>query len=198
MPSATRRRPPQPQPQTRRCRFEGRHGRCTSIATSDGFCGRHLEEIAADVATPTLGESILNLFAGTPRQQRKAQEHVVAGLGQFFQQTIDRRFPPPGAGAPPAGGHVGPGPAGPARPRVSPEAIERRKRQIAARATLGFEPDEPLTVDAIRKRRQELMRVWHTDKAAGAPDPTREKMVRQINAATEFLLAHVAPSPPQP
>jgi len=191
MPSATRRRPPQPQPQTRRCRFEGPHGRCPSIATHDGFCGRHLEEIAADVAKPTLGESILNLFAGTPRQQRRAQEQVVAGLGQFVQRTIDQRWPAPGAGGVPTGPA-----AAPPRPRVSPEAIERRKRQIAARATLGFDPDEPLTVESIRKRRQEMMRVWHTDKVAGQPaDPTREKMVRRINDATDLLMALVRPPP---
>lgn len=193
MPSATRRRPPQPQPQTRRCRYEGQHGRCTHIATQDGFCGRHLEEIAADVAKPTLGESILGLFTGTPRQQRRAQEHVLAGLGQVVQRTIDRRWPAPGApGAPDQVGPGQPGPPPPPRPRVSPEAIERRKRQIAARATLGFEADEPLTVEAIRKRRQELMRVWHTDKASG-PDPTREKMVRRINEAADLLLAPLRP-----
>ena len=184
MPSATRRRPPQPQPQTRRCRYEGQHGRCTNIATQDGFCGRHLEAIASDVAKPTLGESILGLFSGTPRQQRRAQEHVLAGLGQVVQRTIDRRWPDPTAGAASA--------PPPPRPRVSPEAIERRKRQIAARATLGFEADEPLTVEVIRKRRQDLMRVWHTDRASG-PDPMRENMARRINESADLLLASLRP-----
>lgn len=195
MPSATRRRPPQPQPQTRRCRFEGPRGRCTSVATNGGFCGRHMEEIAADVSTPSLGEAIFNLFAGTPRQQRRAHEHVVDGLGQLLRDGIDRRFRVPGAGGADPAPAAGPGQP---RPRVSPEAIERRKRQIAARATLGFDADEPLTVDVVRKRRQELMRVWHTDNAPGQVDPTREKMVRQINAATDLLLAQLAPPRPPP
>lgn len=202
MPRASR-RPAPPRPQTARCRFaDDRIGRCRSIATVDGFCHYHARELEENLAGASPFESLLEVASGAlgqvfgrkrPRPE-DLQAMIEAGIGLAAEhlraRAAARSIPgptpqPPRPGAPPPRAQQAPPRGG----RVAPEAIAARKANIAARGILGFEPDEAITEEAIKTRRRELARVWHTDNAAGKVDPTREAMMRKINAAADLLLA---------
>jgi len=187
------RRVSRPRPQTQRCRYGEGGVRCPSIATRGGFCLVHERQLEDDLAEPApspLVDLVRGLFgvgSVSPKRVREAGAQVVT-------EALRGRFP----GSFPFGeGFSNPPPPGAARPqaqRVHPEAIRRRKENLAARGVLGFESDEVLTAEMIRKRRQELARVYHTD--GQAPDPTRETMMRRINTAHDLLMA--ASKPPAP
>ena len=190
------RRPSAPQPQTLRCRYADDRGRCRSIATVGGFCRGHADEIEDSMGQRSPVESI---FAAVKKWTETAigqahQEEVdfdelvhagLAAAGRRLRAHMESRAQQqPAAGQPPG---APPRQPPPPRGRVAPEAIAARKADIAARGTLGFGPDEPLTEAQIKARRQQLARLCHPDGATGK-DPTREDMARKINAAADLLL----------
>lgn len=74
----------------------------------------------------------------------------------------------------------------PAAPRHSTQPSPRDVAIAKARLILHFDPDELLTVDKIRERRQQLNGLFHPDRQGGTstgPDPTQT-----INPAADLLL----------
>ena len=186
------RRPPPPRPQTARCRFADGAKRCRSIATVDGFCVPHRQALEQGMAKPSALDDLVSGLFGVRRVSTRRMAE--AGV-EIVSDQLRRRFP--GLEPPTTGGQPGqPLPRGAGGARVSPEAIARRKAILSARGILGFEPDEQLTEAMVRDRRRDLVRVWHTD-VAGQKDPTREHMLRKINAAAELLIEQ-ARKPPRP
>lgn len=161
----------------------------------DGFCHHHAVELEDEMAEQSpleaVSATIASWFGGGRRERAQVQQMIDAGM-QWGQEQLRSRFPgvpaPEIPGQPPRPVAPPPPRQAPPRGRVAPEAIAARKQNIAARGILGFEPDEPLTEQAVKDRRRDLARVWHTDNAAGAKDPTREAMMRKINAAADLLI----------
>jgi hypothetical protein len=58
---------------------------------------------------------------------------------------------------------------------------------IRAREILGFELNEPLTVEKVQKRKQQLARVFHPDMQGGS-----EAQMKRINTAADALLAKLS------
>jgi hypothetical protein len=187
MPRSYSRRPPRAQPQTAQCRYADGAQRCRSIATVDGFCVPHLRAIEQGITQRSPLEDLIDGLFGVRRVSR--QRMAEAGV-QVVHEQLRTRFPGVFApGAVPGEAPAGAPPRG--RPRVSPEAIERRKKILAARGVMGFPPDDPpgmpLTEDAIRKKRQQLARLYHDD--GRSKDDVRADMMRKVNEAAEILIA---------
>jgi hypothetical protein len=167
-----------------------------SIAGPSGFCvrceGKLEEDMGGGQPRSAFDDFVKGLFGVGNVSARRTRE---AGI-EVITEQIQRRFPGlRNAGDPPPGFTNPPPPAGVhgARAgRVSPEAIARRKANLAARGVLGFEPDEALTEASIRARRRDLVSVWHTD--GKQTDPTRELMLRKINDAANLLIAAAKPA----
>lgn len=189
------RRPPQPRPQTQRCRFVDRDNlRCRRLATVSSFCTTHVQQLEQQLHQPDglgdiftgaldLGNAIDGMF------QRLGREFGQLATAQMERLTGRARPAAPMPGPSPTGATPPPRPDAPPRPRVTPEAIERRKRYLAACGTLGLDPDRPLTEAEVKRARHDLVRVFHTDRDQA--DPTRQEHMRKINAAADLLLATV-------
>jgi len=166
----------------------------------DGFCQYHAREIEEDLerASPlqsieALFAPLINRFRGNPEMQTLVEAGAGA-VGDYVRARFQGR--PPGVPVGPSPPGSPPRPGAPPRARVPPEAIAARKANIAARGILGFEPDQALTVEAIKKRRQELARLYHPDAAGGQKDATREQMMLGINNAATLLIAAATPRQP--
>jgi hypothetical protein len=80
-----------------------------------------------------------------------------------------------------------PGPGGQQRPRPPPSPPPPKRDPILeARTILGFEPDEPLTIEKIQTRKQALARVFHPDRAGGSL-----AQMKRVNVAADTLLAKI-------
>jgi hypothetical protein len=138
-------------------------------------------------------ENLIGGLFGVRRvDTRQISQQMAEAGAAFVTGQLRQRFPgmmglPGHPVVPIPGQSPGAGPR-PPRQRVSPEAIARRKANLAARGAMGFGPDEALTEKGIRDRRRDLARVYHTDNAPGQRDETREAMMRKINEAAELLL----------
>lgn len=116
------------------------------------------------------GLVLIEHLLGTPqaRSLLDAAASALASVGDFVERaggTLDRRRDARDSS-----------PAAPSPTRERPTPIS------AARAVLHFAPDEPVTADAVRKRRKELARLCHSD--LGGSDVA----MRRVNQAAQILL----------
>lgn len=203
--------PAAPRPQSRRCRYADGRGQCHSLATDGHFCARHRETIERTLERKSPVDRVLEAVMGGPKLTKREREAIGRQAGEavvgFLGGQLRARYPgifPGEAGTPPAdpsripGGQPPPPPRPPpgqqGRPRVDPALVDRRKRVIAARGVLGFDADERLTEDMVKKRKRELAKAFHPD-ASQAPNPTTETMIRKINDAAALLLDELKRAP---
>ncbi len=158
-------------------------------------CRIAAEELArsrpAGMPRSALGDLLESLLHGKkidPRTFVGAAAEVFGGYVRYRATTVDangRRTTTGGAGAWPFGGTPDPRQTPP--PRVDPEITARRRAQIAARKTLGFDVAETLDRDKIKTRQRELARKHHPDLPGGST----ERMAA-INAAADLLVQATA------
>jgi hypothetical protein len=120
----------------------------------------------ASVGTMWAG-MMAGMMTATPRPG-----HLPPGYGQAAHPGAQAR----------ARGHQAPPPP---RPRPAP-APPPPDPTIEARAILGFEPGEPLTVDKIKDRKRSLAKVFHPDTGAGSV-----KQMQRVLAAADLLIARI-------
>lgn len=138
-----------------------------------------------------VGEGIYNLVERwiegkkiTKKVAREAFDDARGILDELKAAGVN--FPwPQSVPAPHPNGHA---PNGHTRrpPPPDPDAIKRAelaKARVRARQSLGFEPQQPLTVEIIKKRQRELARKYHPDRQGGSLD-----RMKNINAAADVLL----------
>lgn len=190
--------PAPPRPQTRRCRFADQRGQCRSIATHGEVCGRHVRALEEALAPePSIVSDLLTGLFGGPVAQAsmaRAGDAIAAKLDQWGQAAIDRLThgaSSPAASAPPPAPRARPSGPPPPQPKAppSPEAVARRRKVIESCALLGLDADGQHTEEAIRRAHRGRAKLCHVD--GQPPDPHREEMLRQVNAANEFLIWHV-------
>jgi hypothetical protein len=98
-------------------------------------------------------------------------------MSRLFVARQPQRLPP---SSPPRRFSSPPRPP-PPRPAPPPDP------SIRAREILGFEPNEPLTIEKVQKRKQQLARVFHPDMQGGS-----ETQMKRINTAADALLAKLS------
>ncbi len=177
------RRPREPRPQSRFCRYDLEGPRCRRIATVNGeLCREHavllstqlesgsplhdfVSAVDREVTRATARDPVLGAFVGMIGSLfRPVPAGSQPGHSQRAQQQQQRSQHPPRPSSPPP---------------PDPSA--------AARVVLGFEPTEPLTKDKISDRKKALARVFHPDLAGGS-----EAHMKRINQAADVLLAKLA------
>lgn len=185
--------PRAPRPQTRRCRFADERGQCRAVATHGEVCGTHARELEDAIAAPapSLVEDLLAGLLGGPAVRprlERLRDDLATRLGDIGEAAVRRMIPgaPPPAPAPRPTGP--PPPSSPPRRPPSPEAIARRRKLIETCALLGLDADSAFTADDVRRAHMRRARLCHVD--GQAPDPEREKMLRQVNDAKTFLVAY--------
>ncbi len=182
-----------------------------------GRHARALEDaMTAEPAPSLVGDLMAGLFGGPAAQARlaRAGDEIAARLGELGAAALGRvtclDAPPPVPGQPappprarrpcclastfPPHHHALDCPArvgaaraaAPPRSPPSPEAVARRRKVIEACTALGLDADAKHTEDDVRRAHMRRAKLCHVD--GQAPDPERQKMLLQINAAKEFLV----------
>lgn len=72
-------------------------------------------------------------------------------------------------------------------PRPPPPRPNSPDPTIRAREILGFEPNERLTVELVRARKQALAKIFHPDAKGGS-----DAQMKRINAAADALLVKLS------
>lgn len=186
------RKPPRPSPVTQRCRYVENGVRCRRVATVDGgFCRTCAAIISFDLdrrspIAQTIGRIDRDL-------RREGRDNGFAGT---FNHILDSLFgawmpgreqaspslpddspgPSPSSSGRPREPRSSPPPGAPSKPKTDP--------QIVARRILGFEVDEPLTVEKVKQRKQALARVFHPDVPTGSIE-----QMKRVNLAADLLLS---------
>jgi hypothetical protein len=202
MPARARPRPSHPA--TSRCRYVDDAGyRCRRVATvAGGFCRQCAIALELDLEEGGAADRLV----GTMDRilARGARDPMLSGAAAFLggllgAQIIHRA--PPSIQEPVR--QMGRMAADAARARAEQAAkaqAEQRRAQPPprppdpetaralalrdARTTLGFEPDEKLTVDQVKERKRALARVYHPDLGNGSV-----KQMQRVNAAADLLIA---------
>lgn len=70
-------------------------------------------------------------------------------------------------------------------PSAADDAAEERRKLAEAYVIMGIDPKGVLTPDVVKKRKQELSRVYHPDLNSNGS----VEMMKRLNAAADLLLA---------
>lgn len=172
---------------SRRCSYVEAGWRCRRVGFGNPpLCRSHYAalELALDGQDPLRG--LLEAFDRYLARQ--------PGLGAGLTAAVDwlrGDGPPPGSSAPPSAASASPrrwsgnGRTAPASHPFHPPPRAPEPPQAPgpdAREVMGFAPGARLTSDAVKRRRRELARIFHSDGGGN------EESMRRVNVAADALL----------
>lgn len=189
----------------RRCSFIQGRNQCSKPGIGNPpLCRAHREQIEAEMEEDLEGDEadMVEDFVEEVMEHPRVQGvfHKATSVIDRFSQLLDNvasgrrpdgtrwsQRPPESQGSEP-----------PPRPRPQPDqqrrqrppsaaddAAEARRKLAEAYVIMGIDPKGVLTPDTIKKRKQELSRVYHPDLNSNGS----VEMMKRLNAAADLLLA---------
>lgn len=196
----------------RRCSFITHGKQCSSAGISNPpLCRKHREQVEAEIEEDLEDdeEDMVEDFVEEVMDHPKVRGVFVSATSVIdrFSQLLDNvasgrrpdgtkwsQKPPEAQGeAPPPdrGPRQAPPPNRPRQerqqrpPSAADDLAERRRQMREAFVIMGIDPNAALTQDIIKKRKQELSRVYHPDLNSNGS----VEMMKRLNAAADLLLA---------